>query len=120
MWHPKIRLILTTIAAGFGLFTMALNAKADHQRWCSYGLSCLSHRSSRDWAGEAASLGVIGGAPSLGFSGSVTGYEQGIIRVPFPAQGTAGVAAGGVSGSSELPAGAVPPTPATSVPAPLH
>jgi len=106
MWQPKIRVILTAIAVGAELFAVAGTAKADGPRW----RSCLRHRSS-EWAAEAAALGVVGGAPALGYSGCITGYERGIFRVPFPAQPGEGV----VTTPSGAPSEAIlPPPPAAN------
>jgi hypothetical protein len=109
MWQPKIRLILTAIAVGAELFAVAVPAKADGPRW----RSCLGHRSS-EWAAEAAALGVVGGAPALGYSGCITGYELGIIRIPFPAQ----PAEGAVATPSGAPSGAIVPPPPAANPGP--
>ena len=57
-------------------------------RWGSCLCGCRDRRSPQEWAAEAAALGVKGGAPALGFCGSVTGYERGVIRIPYPTDGT--------------------------------
>jgi hypothetical protein len=78
-------------------------------RWGSCLCGCGDRRSPQEWAAEAAALGVKGGAPALGFCGSVTGYERGIVRVPYPTVGSADATAGGVSAASPVPSSTLPP-----------
>ena len=113
MWRPTTSaLVLTAASASFFLFATPPEARAQHLHWCSCLWGDKGHRSSRDWASEAASLGVVGGAPALGFSGCVTGYERGIIRVPFPTSSAdSSTSGGGPVSSSAVPGGTVPPPP---------
>lgn len=69
------------------------NARADW-RWCSCRCGCRDGLSPQERIAVAADLGLRGGAPGLGFCGSVTGYGRGIVRVPFPAANAEMIAGG--------------------------
>ncbi len=82
--RQKKNLVALTLAVGLGVVSSSGEARAqDRPRrgWC---WGCCLHRSDRDWAAEAAALGVVGGAPALGFCGAVNGYETGVLHAPFP------------------------------------
>src|SRR5580700_4322668 len=92
-------------------------------RWGSCLCGCGDRRSPQEWAAEAAALGVKGGAPALGFCGSVTGYERGIIRIPYPTGGSAEMIPTGAAPVVSPPSfGTLPPAPqsnpTTPAPAP--
>lgn len=120
MWLPKTSAVALTAATAVAcfLFAAAPQARAQNWHWCGCLRSVKGRHTSNDWAGEAAALGVVGGAPALGFCGSITGYEQGVIRVAFPTPSAeSATSGGGQDGSTAMPSGSLPPaatTPADS------
>jgi hypothetical protein len=100
------------------LLAPPISVRADW-RWGSCLCGCKDRRSPQEWAAEAAALGVKGGAPALGFCGSVTGYERGIIRIPYPTVGSAAMmTTDTVPVVSPPSVGTLPPPPNPTPPAP--
>jgi hypothetical protein len=107
--------VLIAASACVALLVPQHEARAQNRRWRSCLCGCRDNKSPREWADEAAALGVKGGAPALGFCGSVTGYEAGVIRIPDWMMKASNANAVGVPASSTpMNPGAVPPPPAPS------
>jgi len=95
---------LAMITAGLVILAAPDESRGQDRHRCWW---FLSSRERDEYSAEAASLGLRGGAPSMGFPEAITGYGRGVVRVPFPERGASG-------GSNEAPAGNVPPAPAAA------
>jgi hypothetical protein len=119
MWRAKISASVF-IAGAVGLASLALPASlmAQSRHWRSC-LCCKDGRTPKERAAEAAALGVVGGAPALGFCGSVTGYGQGVLRVPYPNTTSEVSNSVGIPPAPPTPpAGTLPPPPSDAAPMP--
>jgi hypothetical protein len=116
MWRAKtIAPVMLAGATLTAFFAIPRDLPANW-RWGSCLCGCGDGRTRQEWAADAAALGVKGGAPALGFCRSVTGYEQGIIRIPYPAAGSADINAANLPAVSSTATGNVPPPPAPNSP----
>jgi hypothetical protein len=111
--RPKRGVVaLATIAVGLVILAAPDESRGQDRHRCWW---FLSSRERDEYAAEAASLGVRGGAPLMGFPEAIAGLGPGIVRVPFPTSASFSATSGGPSsGSYEAPAGNVPPQPAAS------
>jgi len=111
--RPKRRVVaLATISVGIGVLVSPIESSGQDRHRCWW---FSSSRERDEYAAEAASLGVRGGAPAMGFREAVVGLGPGIVRIPFPQNGVLTKASGGPSsGAYETPAASVPPQPAAS------
>jgi hypothetical protein len=111
--RPKKRVVaLATISLGIGVLVSPIESSGQDRHRCWW---FSSRREREEYAAEAASLGVRGGAPAMGFPDAVVGLGRGVVRIPFPPSGALTGASGGPSsGSYETPGAIVPPQPAAS------
>jgi len=119
MWRTRLAVpLLIAAAAGVAVFVPPQETKAQNRRWRCCLCGCGDNKTPKERADEAAALGVVGGAPSLGFCGSIAGYELGIIRVPYSMMAASTANAGGTQpGSTPMsPAAVQPPPPPTAMP----
>jgi hypothetical protein len=119
MWRTRLAVpLLIAAAAGVAVLVPPQETMAQNRRWRCCLCGCGDNKTPKERADEAAALGVVGGAPSLGFCGSITGYELGVIRIPYSMMAASTANAGGTqAGSTPMsPAAVQPPPPPAAMP----
>jgi hypothetical protein len=111
--RPKRHVVAwATITVGIGVLVSPIESSGQDRHRCWW---FTSSRERDEYAAEAASLGVRGGAPLMGFPDAVVGLSRGIVRIPFPPSGALTKASDGPpTGAYETPASGLPPQPAAS------